>query len=200
MALLTCKECGKEVSSTVTARPHCGAKRTSPLSTVWTMIKVIVAIFFGLVVYRCASVTSQVTESVNPPASAFEQRLPRTAAPACSAKDFAVSGIKFRREYDSLAFTGTVTNGGSIACGVQLKVSTYDDQGAVVETSDFWPASIRNIASGAKETFSYHVRYDKAAKKYEVIPSTPKSGNDRCNSSWTTDESGRGLKDEIPRL
>jgi hypothetical protein len=86
----------------------------------------------------------------------------------CSPKDFTISGLKFRKEYKNLTFTGTVTNSGAYACGVQLKVSTYDGQGAVVDTSDFWPASIRNISPGAKENFSYFVRYDKAVKTYDV--------------------------------
>ena len=94
----------------------------------------------------------------------------QVASQACSAKDFEVSGLKFRREYENLSFTGTVTSRSSNACGVQLKVSTYDAQGAVVDTSNFWPASIRNIAPGAKENFSYFVRYDKTAKTYDVLP------------------------------
>lgn len=168
MALLTCKECGKEMSSTASSCPHCGARRTSPLSTIWTTIKIVVALVFGLVVYRCASVTSQVADSVSTPMAKSNSSPARLAATACSPKDFTVSGVKFRREYENLTFTGTVTNSGSGACGVQLKVSTYDGQGTVVDTSDFWPASIRNIAPGAKENFSYFVRYDKTAKTYDV--------------------------------
>lgn len=169
MALLSCKECGKEMSSTAPACPHCGARRTSPLSAAWTAIKVVVALFFGLIVYRCASVTSQVADSVSAPAVRSNAISSQASPRGCTAKNFSVSGLKFRREYDSLSFTGTVTNGGSLACGVQLKVSTYDDQGSVVDTADFWPASIRNIEPSAKENFSYFVRYDKTAKKYDVI-------------------------------
>jgi hypothetical protein len=66
-------------------------------------------------------------------------------------------------------FTATVANNGNTACGVQLKVSTYDGQGAVVDTSDFWPASIRNIAPGGKENFKSYLRYDKSVKKYDMV-------------------------------
>jgi hypothetical protein len=76
---------------------------------------------------------------------------------------------EFRKEYDKHKFTGTVTNNGTEPCGVQLKVSTYDRNGEVIETADFWPASIRNIEPGARENFWYFVRHDKAAKTYDAV-------------------------------
>lgn len=97
------------------------------------------------------------------------------ATTRCSPRDFKVSVLKFRKEYDKHKFTGTVTNNGTQPCGVQLKVSTYDQNGEVIETADFWPASIRNIEPGARENFWYFVNYDKAAKTYDAVAIDAKS-------------------------
>ena len=175
MALITCRECGKEVSSTASACPHCGAKVKSSqvmslLTKFWTATKITIALIFGLAIYRCTSVVNQISESTPTPLSSTSTATKIPSTQKCASGDFTVTGLKFRREYDSLAFTGTVTNSGNLHCGVQLKVSTYDSKGAVVDTSDFWPASIRNIAPGAKENFSYFIRYDKSSKTYDVVP------------------------------
>ena len=170
MALTTCKECKKEISTSAKACPHCGAKRPSPASTIWTAIKLVIALLFGLVVYQCTSLANRTPTADRPKDT---MAAPPDKAPyqhRCAPQDFTVSALKFRREYDTLNFTGTVTNSGALACGVQLKVSTYDGAESVVETKDFWPASIRNIAPGAAENFAYFVRYDKSAKRYDVVP------------------------------
>ena len=170
MALITCKECEREISTSAKACPHCGAKRSSPISTIWTAVKVIVAVFVGFVVYQCTSLTNR-PPAVDGPQGTTASPTAKVLLPqSCSPRDFTVSALKFRREYDNLNFTGTVTNNGTFACGVELKVSAYDSAESVVETKDFWPASIRNIAPGAAENFSYFVRYDKAAKRYDVVP------------------------------
>ena len=59
------------------------------------------------------------------------------------------------REYDNLEFTVTVANNGTNACGFQLKVSTYNKSSSAIETKQFCPANVRNIAPGTKENFSY---------------------------------------------
>jgi hypothetical protein len=128
------------MSSTASACPNCGARRTSQLSKVWTAIKIIIALVFGLIVYRCTTLSNTVADSAIAPAATISAKpAPRTAA-KCSPTDFVVSGLKFRHEYEYLTFTGTVTNNGNLLCGVQLKVSTYDGKGTVVDTTDFWPA------------------------------------------------------------
>ena len=169
MALITCKECGKEISNSAKSCPQCGAKRSSPLSTVWTVVKVVVAVFVGFVVYQCTSLTNRSAAVYGPQGTPASPDSTATPPRTCSPRDFTVSALKFRKEYDTLTFTGTVTNNGSFACGIQLKVSTYDSAESVIETKDFWPASIRNIAPGGAENFSYFVRYDKAAKRYDVV-------------------------------
>lgn len=177
MALTKCRECGKEISTTARSCPHCGAKRTSVLGRIWLAAKLFVALIVGLMAYQCGTVMNRVSSSESSPplagaapATPSAARSPTPSAPRCTASDFSVTALKFRKDYDSLRFTGTVTNNGALPCGVQLKVSTYDASGAVVETTDFWPASIRNISPGAAENFSYFVRFDSNAKRYDVAP------------------------------
>ena len=48
----------------------------------------------------------------------------------------------------SIWVMGEVKNNGSIAAGVELEATAYDKDGRVLDSSSFWPASIRNIAAG----------------------------------------------------
>jgi len=163
MALVTCPECKAEISSAASACPKCGAPRHSLLgktvSRTWTILKVFTALVIGLVVYQCTSMYNRVGDASNSAVAtsnspgATSNSTSRVPTTGCSRADFAVSELKWRREYDNLNFTGTVSNNAATGCGVQLKVSAYDAQGAVIETQDFWPASVRNIDPGAKENF-----------------------------------------------
>lgn len=93
-----------------------------------------------------------------------------TAAHAgCSPESFVVSEPRFRQTLpDVIAFTGTVTNKGSLSCGVQLKIVTLDGAGAPLEAKEFWPASVRNVAPGQSEHYSYFVRFDPAMKSFDL--------------------------------
>ena len=184
MALQKCTECGREVSSTAAACNPLWGKTVPRGSSLWTGIKVGVAAIFGLLVYQCVSIT-QVADPLNSPAALAKVTVP-TAAPTCSPQHFSLSGLKFRRERDFIYLTGTITNNGSQACGVQLKTSSYDSKNTVVDTSDYWPASIRNIEPGAKENFSHMVRYDGVAKTYDVVA----IGVGVDPLSWTPDPYG----------
>lgn len=55
MALTTCKECGKEVSTAADACPHCGAprKRLKPGPSPWTIIGWVIVGFICLLMYGC---------------------------------------------------------------------------------------------------------------------------------------------------
>lgn len=92
------------------------------------------------------------------------------AEPKCPPESFEVKNTKFRREYDNIVMTATIVNKSTAECGVQLKASTYDKASAVVDTSNFWPASVRNIPPGGSENFKSYLRYDKAAANYDVVP------------------------------
>lgn len=51
MAIVKCKECGKDVSTVAEACPHCGAKRPKRTS----LFTWFIALFFGYFVYQCSS-------------------------------------------------------------------------------------------------------------------------------------------------
>ena len=91
------------------------------------------------------------------------------AAP-CAAKSFMVKNINSKNQYGKAVLTATVTNNNKTACGVQIKSSSYDKNGVLIDTNDFWPASIRNIDPGASENFKTQLRADRAAKTYDLVP------------------------------
>lgn len=184
MALTKCKECGKEMSTKADACPHCGAKRGSVTGKFWTGIKILVALVVGLVVYQCTQLLNRDHDSSpkavgSSPAPAVASSAPPARSRLCSANDFTISGTKARREQQFMTITGTVTNTNSVDCGVQLKATAYDGQGAVVDTGNFWPASVRNIGAGAKEPFQWMLRFDPAAKSFEVVVIDAKQWNAR---------------------
>lgn len=55
MAMTKCRECGRELSTTADACPHCGApqKRLSKGPSPWTIIGWIVLVFLCLLMYSC---------------------------------------------------------------------------------------------------------------------------------------------------
>jgi len=48
----------------------------------------------------------------------------------------------------SIWVMGEVKNTGSVAAGVELEATAYDKDGRVLDSTSFWPASVRNIAAG----------------------------------------------------
>jgi hypothetical protein len=75
MALIKCKECGKEVSTTAKACTNCGAKPSKPVG----LLGIILTLFMGVGVYQCSSrsasvqapptpaIASSATSPVSPP-------------------------------------------------------------------------------------------------------------------------------------
>lgn len=51
MALITCKECGHQISSNAKTCPSCGAKPVKPVG----MLGIITALIIGAIVFKCAS-------------------------------------------------------------------------------------------------------------------------------------------------
>jgi hypothetical protein len=174
MALVKCKECGSEVSSTAAACPRCGAPvaTSSPIlkaaGWIWTAAKLFVGLVVLIVVYRCTQAmdSAQERRSESAPASLAAA----APSPKCAPTAFAVSGEKFRREHGYIFVTATATNSGKVACGVQLKFTVFDKAGSPLASQDFWPASVRNIAPGAAEHFTYQLRFDAGAATYEIRP------------------------------
>jgi hypothetical protein len=59
MAIRKCRECGKDVSSEAKTCPHCGV--TDPVKKGISLLRMVLVLFFGFVVYRCASVSETLT-------------------------------------------------------------------------------------------------------------------------------------------
>jgi hypothetical protein len=59
MAMGKCRECGKEVSSEAKACPQCGV--ATPVKKGVSPLRLLLVLFFGFVVYRCASLPQTLT-------------------------------------------------------------------------------------------------------------------------------------------
>jgi RNA polymerase subunit RPABC4/transcription elongation factor Spt4 len=51
MALIKCKECGHEVSTTANACPNCGAPVYRSVTAIWVMLVIMLIVGAGMVVY-----------------------------------------------------------------------------------------------------------------------------------------------------
>lgn len=79
---------------------------------------------------------------------------------ACSASDFRVENFRAtvyddcrRTPCPALKLTGKLKNNCKIAAGAQIKITAEDARGIVIDTTEGWPASIRNIAPGESYAF-----------------------------------------------
>lgn len=73
----------------------------------------------------------------------------------------------------TLKITGVLRSSCKQPAGVQLKITAYDSDGAVVDTQEFWPASVSNIGAGGKYPFNagplFTYSPDMKAFDWEVI-------------------------------
>lgn len=67
------------------------------------------------------------------------------ATAACSTSDIEVCGTHWRVAGRRLYTLGEPLNHCAEPVGVQLKVTTRDAEGKIIDTDDEWPASTRNI-------------------------------------------------------
>jgi hypothetical protein len=95
----------------------------------------------------------------------------------CQLSDFAVEGFAPKIFDDckqtscpALKLIGKLKNNCSLAAGAQIKVIAEDGKGNVVDTTDGWPASTRNIGPGATYAFDMGplMTYRKGMKKFSV--------------------------------
>lgn len=100
-----------------------------------------------------------------------------TTARKCQISDFAVEGFTPKVFDDckqsscpALKLTGKLKNNCVLAAGAQIKITAVDGKGNVVDTTDGWPASTRNIGSGATYAFDLGplMTYRKVMKKFSV--------------------------------
>jgi hypothetical protein len=156
MALVTCKECGKELSTGAATCPHCGApgpaakpaKKSSGCAIV-VLIFLILAVIGAWQSGRRDGVTSRTSSA---PAVA--------PAPSCGPAQIEIVSTDggfvdecTRTPCPSFKGVGVLRNNCPIPVGVQLKITALDAAGKPLATREMWPASVRNISPG-EYTFS----------------------------------------------
>jgi hypothetical protein len=167
MALVACKECGKEVSSTATQCPHCGKALVLRGPGKWMIV--------GLLGFAAYLLFSHVGDTVSQHSTAASAA---TRRDACEPQQFVLDDLRGRIEYDYLIVTARLTNSCQIAAGVQLETSVYNAQGSLIDTDTGWPASIRNIPAGGSENIKIMVRPPETRKiNFKVRPIATKVWN-----------------------
>lgn len=146
MALVNCKECGKQVSNTAGKCPHCGAKVPPKFS----IIKAIGAIFFGLIalLYFVA----------DKPGSSVTTASGREAAALSSLE---ASNVKISRgQYGNATVTGNIVNtAGKKLSYVQVELNLFDSAGTQVGST---LANVNNLESGLTWSFEAPVLESRA--------------------------------------
>ena len=85
--------------------------------------------------YRGSSLTSAYTP-------------PTASRSNVTAGDFEILSVSSRWDYDRLLVIGEVKNNASLPAGVQLEAVARDASGVLIDSEQFWPASVRNIPAG----------------------------------------------------
>ena len=102
---------------------------------------------------------------------------PPSSARKCQVSDFAIEGFSSKVFDDckqsscpALKLTGRLKNNCATSAGAQIKITAEDGKGSVVDTTDGWPASTRNIGPGSTYAFDMGplMRYRSSMKKFSV--------------------------------
>lgn len=110
-------------------------------------------------------------------AIAFVLISPASGAAACAPADFEIVGLNFTARDDCrltpcpvYVVTGELVNNCATEAGAQLKATTWNAAGQVVETYEGWPASTRNLAPGARYPFDIGpgLRWNESASRITV--------------------------------
>lgn len=87
---------------------------------------------------------------------------------ATSTGNFEVLSFSYRWEGNYLYVVGEVRNAGRSAAGVELQAVARDASGRLVDSVNFWPASINNVSPGERYGFRYPVTQQRNAVTVEV--------------------------------
>ena len=165
MALVKCKECGTQISSSAKTCPSCGKAQTK------SSTKVIGGLFIVMVVLLVWGSMSD--DPALPPPTAAER-----VSAACNVSDIAIKSMQ-AKFVDSCRLTpcffmegvAVLTNHCPEPVGVQIKITAYDEPGSPLATREFWPASVRNIPPGDYTfTLDQALDYDPRIKTFELQP------------------------------
>ena len=179
MALINCKECNKQISTQAKVCPNCGVKINNGIG----LFGIVVLVFFAVTIYAAVRPNPveipKIQDSANTPLSESINEAPSNSqAEECDIGKITVTNNNvhykdFCSGNDCTRTTGTITieNGCSEPVGVQIKITTFDENNNPVTVRELWPASIRNIPVG-KEIFSadYWLDYEPTGKKIEIVP------------------------------
>lgn len=91
MALITCKECGHQLSDTAKACPGCGAKPAKQVG----MLGIVFALLFGVIMFKCS------TSAVSPPDQPIQKSETTVAAEKAEAE---ASRKRYAATAETLAF------------------------------------------------------------------------------------------------
>lgn len=162
MAMITCKECGKEISSEAETCPHCGVKR-QPSSKIAG--KVVSGLAGLLLLGYCAQNLNSNNSTTSSSLSAIADR-----TTDCGPANFTVSKLNARQERDYARLTGIVSHNCPTAAGVELKWTAYNSDGSVAFSDNFYPASTTNIPANTDYPFETMNRAPVGKWTYRVAP------------------------------
>jgi hypothetical protein len=80
-----------------------------------------------------------------------------------------LKGVRaLREEPSSIRIVGDIINHCTVALGVQLKATVRDEKGLVVDSFDFWPASVRNVEPEVPYAFAMPWRVETSWVSFEL--------------------------------
>lgn len=137
------------------------------------LIGVIVAFFFVgfYTVPPIGALPGGYTISDSTLQGAFPPSSAQTASfepPLISTSDFEILSTSSRWEYGRLIVVGEVQNLGRVPAGVKLEAIARDENGTLLDSEEFWPASIRNIEPGETTGIEISLTKNTNVAKYEV--------------------------------
>ena len=169
MALASCRECGKEVSTEAAACPHCGAPLRRAGTSPWTVIGwVIVSLIgFWLVSGFVQGYRDGLRAATASPSRPSE--IVSTPQPVCQVGDVIVRDIKGRNERLATYIVGQIDNRCGQPVGAQIKFTIYDQSGSVLSSRDLWPASTNNIPAHGNFPFEVQLDRQPGAAKFDAL-------------------------------
>lgn len=157
MALISCRECGREISDAAETCTHCGCpiaeRPNAPRDGVrvpgWVKGGVLAALLlwflFPIPASRIAPPRDERTDRASDAAPAQNGR--------CQSSDISVGKLNGRVEGRYIYIAGRQVNHCTHPTGAQIKVTIYDEDRNILTVHDSWPASINNIPDGSDFPF-----------------------------------------------
>jgi hypothetical protein len=180
---------GQEASSPVGRLLQSGSEKRSFVSPGQLVALVLVFGIAAALIVTGINDPKQPNDTVGTPASVGTQTIAAitpqkvvaqptpSVARKCQVSDFAVEGFASKvfdecrqTSCPALKLTGKLKNNCPIAAGAHIKITAEDGKGNVVDTTEGWPASTRNISPSATYSFDMGplMTYRKGMKKFNV--------------------------------